>query len=423
MVADAETQVSPTQQLTRRIVSVFVPAVLGLVTFLLIVPPLLGEPFEESFLRAMAVLVAASPCALAIATPSAVLAAIARAANDGVLVKGGGPLEALGRVDTLAFDKTGTLTEGRPQLVAVSTSSGATEQEVLEVALAIESLSDHPLASAITTGAEKRMPGLTKLVASDVRAVMGKGVTGTIDGALVAIGNAALFDGQPLPADVVAAQDELEQGGRTTMIIRRGDRYLGVLGVMDTPRPEAKAAVAALFELGIEKVVMLSGDQQRAAAAVAAQVGVPEARGGLLPEAKVAAIRELAGPDGHGVAMIGDGVNDAPALATASVGIAMGAAGSDVALETADIALMADRLDRLPFAVGLSRRASGVIRQNLVFSLGVVAVLIPLTILGVGIGPAVIAHEGSTLVVVANALLLLGYDSKVTRAPATAGTP
>ena len=413
MVADAETQVSPTQQLTRRIVSVFVPAVLALVALLLVIPPLLGEPFDESFMRAMAVLVAASPCALAIATPSAVLAAIARAAKGGVLVKGGGPLEDLGRVDTVAFDKTGTLTEGRPQLVAVAPSSGASEDEILEVALAIESLSDHPLASAITVGAEQRRPGLRRLVATDVRAVMGKGITGTIEGTTVTIGNAALFDGTPLPPELVATKDELETAGRTTMIVRRGDRYLGVLGVMDTPWPEAKEAIGALLALGIARVVMLSGDQQSVADAVAAQVGVPEARGGLLPEAKVEAIRELAGPDGRGVAMIGDGVNDAPVLATASVGIAMGAAGSDVALETADIALMADRLDRLPFAVGLARRASAVIRQNLFFSLGVVAVLIPLTLMGVGIGPAVIAHEGSTLVVVANVLLLLGYGKSV----------
>ena len=178
---------------------------------------------------------------------------------------------------------------------------------------------------------------------------------------------------------------------------------------MDTPRPEAAAAVQDLVGLGIRRVVMLSGDQQRVAESVARQVGVPEARGGLLPESKVEAIKELAAADGRGVAMVGDGVNDAPALATATVGVAMGAAGSDVALETADIALMADRLDRLPFAVGVARRASRVIRQNLFFSLGIVALLIPATILGVGIGPAVIAHEGSTLVVVANALLLLAY--------------
>lgn len=410
LVAEAETQVSPTQVLTERIVRIFVPAVLAFVTLLLVVPPLLGEPFQESFLRAMAVLVAASPCALAIATPSAVLAAIARAAKGGVLVKGGGPLEDLGRVGTLAFDKTGTLTEGRPRLVAVEPAEGVDERRLLTVALAVESLSDHPLARAITDDARNRIPDLAELEATEVAAVIGKGVRGTVEGAGVEIGNAAMFEGSSVPPGVAAAEAALAGRGATTMLVRRGGRFLGVLGVMDTPRPEAASAVRALLDLGIERAVMLSGDQQAVASAVAAQVGVPEARGGLLPEDKVAAIRDLAATDRFGVAMVGDGVNDAPALASANVGIAMGAAGSDIALETADIALMADRLDRLPFTVALARRASRVIRQNLYFSLGVVAVLIPLTVLGVGIGPAVIAHEGSTLVVVANALLLLRFS-------------
>jgi Cd2+/Zn2+-exporting ATPase len=419
LVAEADTQVSPTQVLTQRIVRVFVPGVLALVALLLVVPPLLGEPFRESFLRAMAVLVASSPCALAIATPSAVLAAIARAARSGVLVKGGGPLEDLGRIGTLAFDKTGTLTEGRPRLVDVRPAAGVTERELLEPTLAVERLSDHPLAQAITGGATERIPDLASLEATDVEAVIGKGVRGTVAGRVIDIGNGALFEGVVIPDDVLAAKDDLETSGRTTMVVRADGRFLGVVGVMDTPRPEAAEAVRALVALGVRRVVMLSGDQQRVAESVARQVGVPEARGGLLPEQKVDAIKELAAADGRGVAMVGDGVNDAPALATATVGIAMGAAGSDVALETADIALMADRLDRLPFAVGVARRASRVIRQNLFFSLGIVALLIPATMLGVGIGPAVIAHEGSTLVVVANALLLLAYGDKSDPAPAS----
>lgn len=420
LVAEADTQVSPTQVLTQRIVGVFVPSVLALVALLLVVPALLGEPFRETFFRAMAVLVASSPCALAIATPSAVLAAIARAARSGVLVKGGGPLEDLGRIGTLAFDKTGTLTEGRPRLVDVRPAVGVTERELLEPTLAVERVSDHPLAQAIVGGATERIAGLAELEATDVAAVIGKGVRGKVASVSVEIGNGAMFDGIVLPDEVVAAKDELEIAGRTTMIVRAGGQFLGVLGVMDTPRPEAAAAVRALVELGVRRVVMLSGDQQRVAESVAQQVGVQEARGGLLPEAKVEAIKELAAADGRGVAMVGDGVNDAPALATATVGIAMGAAGSDVALETADIALMADRLDRLPFAVGVARRASRVIRQNLFFSLGIVAVLIPATILGVGIGPAVIAHEGSTLIVVANALLLLAYGDKAAPSAAAA---
>lgn len=419
LVAEAETQVSPTQQFTRRVVRIFVPAVLTLVGGLLIIPPLFGEPFRESFLRAMAVLVASSPCALAIATPSAVLAAIARAARSGVLIKGGGPLEALGKVRTIAFDKTGTLTEGRPRLVAVEPAAGVTADELLAATLAIEATSDHPLARAIVEGALVRSPSLDRLAADDVRAVIGKGITGTVADQLVEIGNAALFQPDIPPAEVTATREALEATGRTTMIVRAGGRWLGVIGVMDTPRPEAPSAIAELRRCGISEMVMLSGDQQPVATAVAASVGITTARGGLLPDDKVTEIRALAARPG-GVAMVGDGVNDAPALATANVGIAMGAAGSDVALETADIALMADRLDRLPFAIELTRRAGRVIRQNLWFSLGVVAVLIPLTIVGVGIGPAVIAHEGSTLVVVANALALLAHrEPKATDAAST----
>ncbi len=409
LIAEAETQISPTQRFTNRIVRVFVPAVLALVVGLLVFPPLLGEAFSESFARAMAVLVAASPCALAIATPSAVLAAIARAARSGILVKGGGPLESLGRVSAIAFDKTGTLTEGNPVLTDMAPADGVDEIELLRVTLAVEQSSDHPIARAITTGIAPRFEGRPLVDATNVTAVNGKGVTGDLDGQPVMIGNAALYEDIGLPDAVRRQEENLENRGRTTMIVRHGERFLGVLGVMDTPREEAREAIDKLRGLGIDTIVMLSGDNQRVATAVGQQVGVPDARGGLLPADKVDAVNGLA--ERGGVAMIGDGVNDAPALAAANVGIAMGAAGSDVALEIADIALMADRIDRLPVAVGLSRRASRTIKQNLFFSLGVVAALIPATILGIGISIAVIAHEGSTLVVVANALLLLNYKS------------
>ncbi len=407
LVAEAETQISPTQQLTKRIVGVFVPSVLALVVGLLVVPPLAGEAFADSFARAMAVLVAASPCALAIATPSAVLAAIARAARAGILVKGGGPLEALGTVDAIAFDKTGTLTEGRPVLTDIGPADPTTEGDLLAVALAVERLSDHPIARAIASGIEPRLDGQPVPLASDVTAVNGKGITATVNGENVMIGNLALFDGLEVPEPIVNTQTVLESRGRTTMIVAHGPRFLGVLGVMDTPRDDARPAIDALRALGINRIVMLSGDNQRVATAVASHVGITESNGGLLPADKVDAVNALAAADG--VAMVGDGVNDAPALAAANVGVAMGAAGSDVALETADIALLADRLASLPTAVGLSRRASRTIKQNLYFSLGVVAVLIPLTIAGAGISIAVIAHEGSTLVVVANALRLLHH--------------
>ncbi|MFQ5557333.1 MAG: heavy metal translocating P-type ATPase, partial [Acidimicrobiales bacterium] len=362
-----------------------------------------------------AVLVAASPCALAIATPSAVLAAIARAARAGILVKGGGPLEALGTVDAIAFDKTGTLTEGRPVLTDVEPTDTSTEGDLLAVALAVERLSDHPIARAIATGIEPRLDGRPVPSATEVTAVNGKGITATVGGETVKIGNPALFHGIDVPDAIRNTKAVLESRGRTTMIVAHGSRFLGVLGVMDTPRHDARPAIEALRAMGVDRIVMLSGDNQRVATAVASHVGITEANGGLLPADKVDAINGLAT---DGVAMVGDGVNDAPALAAANVGIAMGAAGSDVALETADIALLADRLAGLPTAVGLARRASRTIKQNLYFSLCVVAALIPLTIAGAGISIAVIAHEGSTLVVVANALRLLNHrDPQRTTSP------
>ena len=413
MVAEAEAQKSPTQQFTERFERLFVPAVLLLVGVLLFAWVVVDEPFATSFYRAMAVLVAASPCALAISVPSAVLSGVARAARGGVLVKGGGPLENLGTLTSIAFDKTGTLTEGKPRLTDVVAAPESSEQELLAVALAVELLSDHPLAGAVVTGARERLGanGAT-LQVSGVESVIGRGVKAQLGNQIVHIGKPALFaeSGTPLPQAVAEINQRLVDAGRTTMIVRHGERYLGVLGMMDTPRPAAAQVMKALRALGIERLIMISGDNQRVAESVAREVGLTEARGELMPEDKVEAIKQLRASVGK-VAMVGDGVNDAPAMANATVGIAMGAAGSDVALETADVALMADDLGQLPFAVGLSRQTSRIIKQNLWVSLGVVAVLIPATILGLNIGTAVLFHEGSTLLVVVNALRLLAYET------------
>lgn len=415
MVTEAEAQRSPTQQFTERFERIFVPSVLALVAVLMLAWLVIDEPFSASFYRAMAVLVAASPCALAISVPSAVLSGVARAARGGVLVKGGGPLENLGTLSSIAFDKTGTLTEGKPKLTDAVAAKGATDDELLTVALAVEEHSDHPLASAIVRGARERLSaGAGSLTASDVKSITGRGVQAQVDGDTVYIGKPVLFSELPdsaMPSDVEKANADLVASGRTTMVIRKGTRFLGVIGVMDTPRPVAGKVMAQLRELGIERLIMISGDNQQVADAVAKSVGLTEARGDLMPEQKVDAIKDLRAAHGK-VAMVGDGVNDAPAMANATVGIAMGAAGSDVALETADVALMADDLAQLPFAVGLSRSTSRVIKQNLWVSLGVVAVLIPATILGLKIGTAVLFHEGSTLLVVANALRLLAYKNK-----------
>lgn len=413
MVSEAETRVSPTQKFTKRFERYFVPSVIATVVVLLFAPFVIDEPFSESFYRAMAVLVAASPCALAIATPSAVLSGVARAARGGVLVKGGGPLESLGQLNAIAFDKTGTLTEGEPRITDVRAAQGVEESELLRIAIAVEDLSKHPLAKAVVRdGREKLNDGVDVPEATNLKSITGRGIQAEVEGQLAHIGKDDLFgevEGSPLPDAIRESVESLESEGRTTMIVRYGGRYLGVIGLMDTPREAAKRTISRLRELGVKRMIMISGDNQQVADAVAKAVGLDEARGDLMPEDKVAEIKKLNSE--AGVAMVGDGVNDAPAMASASVGIAMGAAGSDVALETADIALMADNLDHLPLAIGLSRATRSIIRQNLWMSLGMVAFLVPATILGLDIGPAVALHEGSTLVVVFNALRLLAYQS------------
>ncbi len=413
LVQEAEDQKSPTQQLTNKFERYYVPAVLILVGVLLLAFLVLDETFGQSFYRAMAVLVAASPCALAISTPSAVLAGVARAAQKGVLVKGGRPLEDLGALSAIAFDKTGTLTEGKPRLTTVLPAEGVTRKELLATAVAVEELSDHPLAAAIVEGGLKELGSAPETSATGLEALTARGIRADYRGKTIHIGNRRLAEdvtGSPVPAAIDRQMSELETTGHTAMIVHRGDRYLGVISVMDVARDSAKPTLAALYQLGIKRMIMLTGDNQRVADAVAKEIGITDPLGSLLPEDKVAAIKRLRQEEGR-VAMIGDGVNDAPAMASSTVGVAMGAAGSDVALETADVALMADRLDNLPFAIGLSRAARRIIRQNLWISLGMVAILVPLTLLGIAnLGPAVVAHEGSTMVVVLNALRLLGYD-------------
>lgn len=409
MVNEAEKQKSPTQLFTDKFEKYFVPTVLLLVGLLCLAFLVVDEPFSKSFYRAMSVLVAASPCALAISTPSAVLSGVARAARGGVLIKGGRPLEDLGNLVAVAFDKTGTLTEGKPKLTNTITLDGS-EENFLKLLLAVESQSDHPLAEAIVKGIKEQKSGIKVPEALNVKGITGKGVSAEVDGKVVLIGNKSLFkENGGLPADIEEKVSSLEQGGHTTMIAKQGDGFVGIVSLMDVPRAEAQRVLANLKSLGIREMIMLTGDNQKVAEAVAKQIGVTVARGNLMPEDKLAALDQLNKQFGK-VAMVGDGVNDAPAMAKSTVGIAMGAAGSDVALETADIELMGDNLESLPFAIGLSRKAHAIIKQNLWISLGMIAVLIPLTILGIAsMGPAVIAHEGSTLLVVFNALRLLIY--------------
>ncbi len=412
LVNEAQTQKSPTQLLTDKFEKYFVPSVLILVGILLFAFLVIDEPFSASFYRAMAVLVAASPCALAISTPSAVLSGVARAARGGVLIKGGRPLEDLGVITALAFDKTGTLTEGKPKLTEVVPLGNIEENELLKIAVAVENLSDHPLAKAVVRDGKERLKGTDIIDASDLEAVLGKGIKASLGKDKIYIGNLDLYEDldEAKPSEDISNKvKELEGGGNTTMLIRRNKEYIGIIALMDTPREAAKETLKKLKEIGIKRMIMLTGDNQKVADAVAKEIGLTDAWGSLLPEEKVDAIKKLKEQESK-VAMVGDGVNDAPAMANSTVGIAMGAAGSDVALETADIALMADKLETLPFAIGLSREAKAIIKQNLWVSLGIVALLIPSTIFGLAnIGIAVVIHEGSTLLVVFNALRLLAY--------------
>lgn len=406
MVAQAEAQKGPNQRFAQRLERTFAPLVMAAAVVFPVVLVLLGTPLKEAVLRAVSLLVAASPCALAISTPSAVLSAVAAAARGGVLIKGGIYLELLGGVRAIAFDKTGTLTVGRPKVLTMTPASGVSREELLSTAAAVESLSAHPLAKAVVdAAAEQRVQAPA---GKDLEAIHGKGIRAKIGEEPVEVGSLALFEGQTLPAEITAEVQKLEEAGQTTMVVRRAGRFLGVIGLADTVRSGAQHVIRTLRQAGITRTVMLSGDNARVAKAIAAQVGIDEARAPLMPADKVSAVREM-GKQGS-VAMVGDGVNDAPALAAAAVGVAMGGAGSDAALETADVVLMSDDLAKLPFALSLADKATAVMKQNLVIALGVSGVLIIAAVLGLTqISQAVVLHEGSTLVVVANGLRLLGY--------------
>jgi Cd2+/Zn2+-exporting ATPase len=414
MVAEAQEQQSPTQQLTQRFTAKFVPAVLVLVGLVIIVPPLVGWlPLSISFYRGMLLLVAASPCALAIGTPASVLTGIAQAARNGVLIKGGVHLENLGRLNVIAFDKTGTLTEGQFKVTDVAPLNGARPDELLRIAGAVEQQSNHPLALAVVQAAQEK--GLNLPLANGLENVTGRGVKSEVNGRPVLIGSLKLFretEGHPLDDKVRQTVERFENEGKTTMTISHGGQFLGVLALADVPRPDVKETVQKLLDLGVQKLVMLTGDNDDVARQIATEVGVTDVKAQLLPEGKLAVIKQLQQEHGP-VAMAGDGVNDAPALATATVGIAMGGAGTAVALETADVALMADDLSKLPFAVGLSRASQAIIKQNLAISLGVIGLLIATSVLGlIALSGAVVLHEGSTIVVVLNALRLLGYRGR-----------
>ena len=425
MVEEAQAQKAPAQRWIDQFARYYTPAVVALAVLVAAVPPLLlGQPFLDPgdgthgwLYRALALLITACPCALVISIPVSVVSGISRAAQLGVLIKGGAYLEAAGSLNVVAFDKTGTLTRGEPAVTSVISLNGAGEDGVLQVAAAVEARSEHPLARAVVRQAETR--SLAYQPAEGFRALLGRGAEGQVYGRAARVGNLALFAdaGIPLPEAATRGAAELEQAGNTVMLVHgatapgREPEVLGLVAVADTIRPDARAATAALKAAGIRHTVMLTGDNERTAHAIAEQAGVDDVRANLLPEGKVEAIEKLMAEYGR-VAMVGDGVNDAPALARATVGIAMGGAGTDQALETADIVLMGDDLLKLPFAIRLSRQTLAVLRQNIAFSLLVKTVVMVLVLTGTAtLWMAVFADVGTSLIVIANGMRLLRVEA------------
>ena len=437
LVQEARNNAAPTQRLIDRFSQPYTLVVIGATVLAAIVPILFtDEPISQTVYRAITLLVVASPCALIISTPASILSAIAAAAREGVLFKGGAYLERAAALDMLAFDKTGTLTSGKPQVTDVVPLNGYTEKELISIAAGAESLSEHPIAQAVLRRAQEmdlpyESPREFRGIAGHgVQAVYGRGARRE----LISIGNDKQFESEEmeLPPSIRMIGRRLQEEGKTAILVVRRiiatdaverenasgrGEAVGFLAVADTVRSGAADTIEALKELGIERMVMLTGDNRDASAAVAEETGVEEVYADLLPGEKVEVLERLV--KSGSVGMIGDGVNDAPALAASSLGIAMGGAGTDVALETADVVLMSDDLGKLPFMLRLSRRASEIVRQNLYFSVAVILALVALTVVVPLLVPGfrlplplgVLGHEGSTLLVVVNGLRMLTMKS------------
>ncbi len=407
MVEEAHARRSPSEQWVERFARVYTPLVMVLALLVFLLPPLLfGAAWSDWFYRALVLLVIACPCALVISTPVAIVASLAAAARAGVLIKGGAFIELPARLQAIAMDKTGTITRGEPAVVRVIPLNNHTEAELVARGAALEARSTHPLARAVLRYAEEN--GITPAPATDVQVLKGKGLTGTFDGEPFWLGSHryVVERGQDSP-DIARDAERLEADGKTVLVIGNARHICGLIAVADTLRPDAREVVRQLHAAGVAHVVMLTGDNRTTADAIARAVGIDEVHAELLPEDKLRKIEDLVARYGI-VAMIGDGVNDAPALARASLGIAMGAIGSDAAIETADIALMTDDISRLPWLVHHARRTLAIIRENITFSLGVKAVFVVLTFAGMAsLWGAIAADVGASLLVVANALRLL----------------
>ncbi|ELY67018.1 heavy metal translocating P-type ATPase [Natronobacterium gregoryi] len=421
MVEEARSEKAPTQRLIDRLEQPYVLSVFAFTAVAIALPLALGHEFDSTFYRAMTLMVAASPCAVILSTPAAVLSAITAGARQGVLFKGGEHVERTATVDAVAFDKTGTLTEGNTRLTDVTTRDGASlegDDRLLALAAAVQSRSEHHLAEATVEAAEER--GLETATASGFEAVVGKGVHATVDERTIHIGNARYFetvtDGETIAGleDGLAAVRSLENDGKTSVLVAREDggdlEVLGWLAFTDTVRETAAETIERLRELGVEQIVMLTGDNERVARSIAAELGIDEVYAELLPEQKVDRIERLQKRH-EAVAMVGDGVNDAPALATADVSVGMGGAGTDVALETSEVVLMSDDLEKLPYALALGRETRKTLFVNLAIAFGAIVIMIvAILTAGIPLPLAVIGHEGSTVLVCLIGLRLIGFQ-------------
>ncbi len=407
MVEEAQSRRAPAEQWVEKFARYYTPAMILIAVAIAVVPPLLfGGEWARWFYDALVILVIACPCALVISTPVSIVAALATAARSGVLIKGGAFLEEAGRIKAMALDKTGTVTHGRPEVQRIIPLNGHTVEELLDRAAGLEMHSGHPLAKAIVRRAEQLGRSVTP--AEDYREFRGRGAQGTIGGRTFWLGSHRLLhDKQGEDDDLHRKIDALEDAGHSVVVVGNDDHVCGFISIADSVRENALSIVADLKRAGVEQVVILTGDNQGTARAVSGKIGADEFHAELLPEDKLKVIGELKGRYGS-VAMVGDGINDAPALAAATLGIAMGAAGADAAIETADIALMSDDLSRLPWLIRHGRRTLGVIRQNIGFALGVKLLFMGLALANIAtLWMAIAADMGASLLVIANALRLL----------------
>ena len=405
LVETAQAQRAPVQLFIDRFAAWYTPAVIALAVAVAAVPPLLGGNGDVWLYRALVLLVVACPCALVISTPVSIVSALAGAARHGVLIKGGVHLERLASIRAIAFDKTGTLTHGDIRVARVEPLAGAAEDEVLALAAAVERRSEHPIARAVVAAADARR--LSIAGAGDVRALPGLGVVGTVGGREVACGHAGFFAGRgalsPEAGDRAAA---MIAAGLSPVLVSAGDRVIGIIGVADRERDVAPAVVSGLRGEGVGRVAMLTGDHEAAARAIGRRLGVDDVRAGLLPADKLSAVQSIRAQSGA-IAMVGDGVNDAPALAASDVGIVMGAMGSDAAIETADVALMTDDLRKIPYVLRLSRATMANVRANVTIAIALKGAFVVMAMAGVAtLWMAVLADTGASVIVVANALRL-----------------